>query len=111
MADIFVASQVEVREMLTNVLVNSAKSIPLLLPSDPKKPELCLWQFRNVVKTWQERAGGEVKFMEERIFEHKSPIVSFISLDDDQPNKELAINKAFYDQNYQVFRDFRSTYE
>jgi len=66
MADIFVASQVEVREMLTNVLVNSAKSIPLLLPSDP--PELCLWQFRNVVKTWQERAGAEVKFMEERIF-------------------------------------------
>jgi hypothetical protein len=37
--------------------------------------------------------------------------VSFISLNNDQPNKELAINKAFYDQNYQVFRDFRSTYE
>ena len=50
LTDIFIASNEEVREMIANVLNNSARSIPLLLPLE--KPELCLWQFKNIVKSW-----------------------------------------------------------
>jgi hypothetical protein len=39
--DIFIAAQEEVRDMIANVLINSARSVPLLLPTE--KPELCLW--------------------------------------------------------------------
>lgn len=102
--DIFIAAQEEVREMVTNVLNNSARSIPLFLPIDP--PELCLWQFKNIVKTWQ---SGK-SFEEKRIFDHKCPIVSFIKIGDVKNlSKSLSINKAFFDQNFQVFRDRRST--
>lgn len=103
LTDIFIASSEPVREMLANSLNNSAKSIPLILPLET--PELCSWQFRNIVRTWQEKKG----FREERIFTHKNPIVSFLKLGKPSLSKSMCINKTLFDKNFQVFCDLRST--
>ena len=104
------------REILSNSLNNSAKSIPLVLPL--KKAEVCFWQFRNIVKTWQEVRNELVDgvkqkvitHVEERIFNYATPIVSFLRLGDNlKMSKSLFINKTLFDKNFQVFQDLRST--
>jgi hypothetical protein len=96
-----------VREILSNSLNNSAKSIPIVLPL--KKAEICFWQFRNIVKTWQEVQVKEVGdgkekvivHMEERIFNHATPIVSFLRLGEKlEMSKSLFINKSLFDKNF-----------
>jgi hypothetical protein len=113
LAEIYLVSHVEVRDMLTSVLLNSARSVPLLIPTNP--PELCLWQFRRLIKNWQEEGDQDkkdvksIKFREERLWDFAMPIVSFVKVGDFKFGKEISINKAFFDNNFQVFLDSRST--
>lgn len=53
------------------------------------------------MKSWQGiDPQGNSYYKEERVYTFASPIVSFVAVSEGIVNKELAMNKAFFDQNF-----------
>lgn len=78
LCDIYKASTDEVREMLADSLNSANKAIPFILPF-ASKPQLVAWQLFGIKKEW--RLGEKpTDIRNERVYNHKCPLVSFIKL-------------------------------
>ena len=108
--DIYLVSSDEVREMFAQILSNSNRSIPFMLPYQ-SKPQLCLWQLFNLKKEWRiGEKSSDVK--NERVYKYKSPIVSFVKLGKNfNVSKSEAINRIFFEGSNRVFLEYASTAE